>query len=237
MRVATRASTSHVRRIRGHLAGSGWRPTIEALREGQGRRERRDVQEARASGMRITGPGALCARHGIPRRRRVSTRSRSFRPAPEATADARRFVRASLKDQPRVLVDDAVLLPTSRSRTPCGTRPRRTRSTCPSRSSTRTFASRCRMPDAASTLGSSLDARPCRRSGREDGGSSSSRHSHRDGAWRPTPAARWCGSRSTDRRRRRERATARSRRRRPGASRPRRGPTPRSGTRPPPPPA
>ena len=40
----------------------------------------------------------------------MSTRSRSFRPAPEATADARRFVRASLRDQPRVLVDDAVLL-------------------------------------------------------------------------------------------------------------------------------
>ena len=40
----------------------------------------------------------------------MSTRSRSFRPAPEATADARRFVRASLRDQPRVLIDDAVLL-------------------------------------------------------------------------------------------------------------------------------
>jgi anti-sigma regulatory factor (Ser/Thr protein kinase) len=41
----------------------------------------------------------------------MSTRSRSFRSAPEATADARRFVRASL---PRRLtwinVDDAVLL-------------------------------------------------------------------------------------------------------------------------------
>ena len=40
----------------------------------------------------------------------MSTRSRSFRPAPEATVDARRFVRASLRDEPKLLVDDAVLL-------------------------------------------------------------------------------------------------------------------------------
>ena len=40
----------------------------------------------------------------------MSTRSRSFRPAPEATADARRFVRASLRSKPEALVDDAVLL-------------------------------------------------------------------------------------------------------------------------------
>jgi anti-sigma regulatory factor (Ser/Thr protein kinase) len=41
----------------------------------------------------------------------VSTRSRSFRSAPEATADARRFVRASLVDLlPKVVLEDAVLL-------------------------------------------------------------------------------------------------------------------------------
>ena len=40
----------------------------------------------------------------------MSTRSRSFRSAPEATADARRFVRASLVDSSDVVLEDAVLL-------------------------------------------------------------------------------------------------------------------------------
>lgn len=41
----------------------------------------------------------------------MSTRSRSLRPAPDATADARRFVRASLPRRlTTVNVDDAVLL-------------------------------------------------------------------------------------------------------------------------------